>query len=427
MIAKHQVRTGEAGRNVAPGQRAARTVVHGLLSRIFVGSLTVTEGGRPKVFGGGAEGPSAFVTVNDDRAWPLLLKGSSGMGEAYARGYWDSPDLTSLIRVAARNTAELDEVRRRLTPLRAPFQRLRSARNTEQQSKQDISAHYDLGNDLYELMLDPTMSYSSAYFARPDMTLEEASVAKLDLVCEKLELGPQDHVIEIGTGWGGLAVHAARTRGCRVTTTTISREQFDYAQERVREAGVEDLVTVVDQDYRLLTGTYDKLVSIEMIEAVGWRDFGTFFAQCSHLLKPDGAALLQAIIMDDRAYHVEKASRSFIRTFVFPNGCLPSMEIISRNVARRTDLRMTGLEDLTAHYPETLRRWRENVEAHTDELEALGYDDRFRRIWRLYLAYCEAGFAERRISVMQLLLSKPLHGAPVRGVSAVVQDLAAAS
>lgn len=409
------------------GQRAARTVVHGLLGRIFVGSLTVTEGGRARVFGHGGDGPRAFVTVNDDRAWPLLLKGSSGMGEAYARGYWDSPDLTSLIRVAARNTAELDAWRQRLTPVRAPFQRLRSARSTEQQSKRDISAHYDLGNDLYELMLDPTMSYSSAYFARPEMTLEDASVAKLELVCAKLDLGPQDHVIEIGTGWGGLAIHAATTRGCRVTTTTISREQYDLARQRVREAGVEDLVTVVDRDYRLLTGTYDKLVSIEMIEAVGWRDFGTFFAQCSHLLKPDGVALLQAIIMDDRAYHVEKASRSFIRTFIFPNGCLPSMEIISRNVARRTDLRMTGLEDLTAHYPETLRRWRENFEANAARLEALGYDDRFRRVWRLYLAYCEAGFAERRISVMQLVLAKPLHAEPVHGVSAAVQDLAAAS
>ncbi len=407
-------------------QRAARAIVHRLLSRIFVGSLTVTEGGRRRVFGAGGEGPRAFVTVNDDRAWPLLLKGSSGMGEAYAEGYWDTPDLTSLIRVAARNTAELDEVRRRLTPLREPFQRLRSARSTEQQSKQDISAHYDIGNDLYELMLDGTMSYSSAFFAHPDMSLEAASIAKLDLVCEKLDLSPDDHVIEIGTGWGGFAVHAATTRGCRVTTTTISREQFDYAQRRVREAGVEDLVTVIDQDYRKLTGSYDKLVSIEMIEAVGWRDFGTFFSQVSHLLKPDGVALLQAITMDDRAYHVEKASRSFIRTFIFPNGCLPSMEVISRNVARRTDLRMTGLQDLSAHYPETLRRWRENVEDNTGRLAELGYDERFRRIWRLYLAYCEAGFAERRISVVQMVLSKPLHKAPVAAVSAL-RDLAAAS
>ncbi len=404
----------------------ARAIVHGLLRRIFVGTLAVTENGRTKRFGNG-DAPHAHVTVNDSRAWPLLLKGSSGMGEAYAAGYWDSPDLTSLIRIAARNTAELDAWRQRLTPVRAPFQRLRSVRNTVQQSKHDISAHYDLGNDLYERMLDPTMSYSSAFFAHPDMSLEQASAAKLDLVCDRLELGPSDHVIEIGTGWGGFAIHAARTRGCRVTTTTISREQFALARERVREAGVEHLVTVLDQDYRLLTGRYDKLVSIEMIEAVGWRDFGTFFAKCSDLLEPDGAALIQAITMDDRAYHVEKASRSFIRTFIFPNGCLPSMEIISRNIARRTDLRMTALQDLTAHYPETLRRWRENFDAHADELASAGYDDRFQRIWRLYLSYCEAGFAERRISVMQLAFSKPLHAGATGEAAAAVRDLAAAS
>jgi cyclopropane-fatty-acyl-phospholipid synthase len=386
----------------------ARRIVHALLGRILTGTLTVVENDREIVFGRGAGGPHARVVVNSPAAWPLLLKGSSGLGEAYARGLWDCDDLTALIRVAAVNTAELDEWRRRLTPLRAPFQRLRSARNTVQQSKRDISAHYDLGNRLYELMLDPTMSYSSAYFAEPGMTLEDASLAKLELVCEKLDLGPGDHVVEIGTGWGGFAVHAATTRGCRVTTTTISREQFEHARARVRDAGVGHLVEVLDRDYRTLEGSYDKLVSIEMIEAVGWRDFGTFFEQCAALLKPDGAMLLQAITMDDRAYHVEKASRSFIRTYIFPNGCLPSVEVIAR-CAARTDLRLTGMHDLTAHYPETLRRWRANVEANAAELQRLGYDERFRRIWRLYLAYCEAGFTERRISVLQIGLAKPRH------------------
>jgi cyclopropane-fatty-acyl-phospholipid synthase len=385
----------------------ARRIVHTLLGRVRVGSLTIVENGRETIFGRGAGGPHARVVVHAPEAWPLLLKGSSGLAETYARGLWDCNDLTMLIRVAAANTAELDAWRRRLTPLREPFQRLRSVRNTEQQSKRDISAHYDLGNALYELMLDPTMSYSSAYFADPGMTLEEASVAKLELVCERLDLCPDDHVVEIGTGWGGFAVHAATTRGCRVTTTTISREQFDFARARVREAGMEHLVTVIDQDYRLISGTYDKLVSIEMIEAVGWRDFGTFFAKCASLLEPDGQMLLQAITMDDRAYHVEKASRSFIRTYIFPNGCLPSLEVIARSVASCTDLRMTGMQDLTAHYPETLRRWRANFEAHAERLERLGYDERFRRLWRLYLAYCEAGFTERRISVGQILLAKP--------------------
>ena len=411
---------------MTPAQSASRAIVHGLLSRISVGRLTVVENGRERVFGAGAEGPRGVVRVCSPKAWPLLVKGSSGMGESYARGHWDTPDLTACIRVAALNTTELDEVRRRLTPLRAPFQRLRSVRNTQQQSKRDISAHYDIGNDFYKLMLDPTMTYSSAYFERPDMTLEEASTAKLELVCEKLDLNPSDRVVEIGTGWGSFAVHAATTRGCRVTTTTISREQFDCARQRVRDAGVEHLVTVVDQDYRLLNGTYDKLVSIEMIEAVGWRDFGTFFERCSRLLAPDGAMLLQAITMDDRAYEVEKASKSFIRTFIFPNGCLPSIEVISRCLAKRTDLRLTDLQDLTGHYPQTLRHWRENVEQATPELDAMGYDERFRRIWRLYLSYCEAGFCERRISVVQAVLSKPRHRAPAAPVAAV-RALAAAS
>jgi cyclopropane-fatty-acyl-phospholipid synthase len=281
------------------------------------------------------------------------------------------------------------------------------ARNTPARSRRAVAAHYDLGNELFELMLDETMMYSSAYFPRGDMTLTEASTAKLELICEELALGPDDHVLEIGTGWGGFALHAARTRGCRVTTTTISREQCEYARERVRDAGLERRVTVLCQDYRTLEGRYDKLVSIEMIEAVGSRDFGTFFARCSQLLSEHGTMLLQAIVIDDRAYSVEKASRSFIRTYIFPDGCLPSMEVITRCLARRTDMRSVGLRDLTPDYAETLRRWRANLERDETQLERLGYDERFRRMWRLYLAYCEAGFEERRIGVVQVLIAKP--------------------
>ena len=252
------------------------------------------------------------------------------------------------------------------------------------------------------------MMYSCALFERDGMTLEEASVAKLERICERLELGPDDRVLEIGTGWGGFAIHAAGTRGCHVTTTTISREQHDYAVERVRRAGLQDRVTVLMRDYRDLRGQYDKLVSIEMIEAVGWQRIGAFFARCSDLLTPHGAMLLQAITIDDRAYEVEKASKSFINTYIFPGGCLPSMEVIARNVARRTDLQTVGLEDITPSYVETLRRWRDNFSAASEELEAMGYDERFQRLWTLYLAYCEAGFAERRICDVQLLLAKPL-------------------
>ena len=390
--------------------RAARRIAMGILGRIRVGRLTVIEGDRRTVFGAGA--PQATVHVHDARLWAQILRGSRGMGTAYMDGLWDTPDLTAVIRVAARNVGGIDEVRRRLSPVREPFQRARAAfmRNTPQRSRKAIAAHYDLGNELFELMLDPTLMYSCGVFEHRDATLEEASLAKLELVCEKLDLGPRDHVVEIGTGWGGFAVHAATTRGCRVTTTTISREQHDVAARRIREAGVEHLVDLRLDDYRDLRGSYDKLVSLEMIEAVGWQDFGTFFERCSELLAPNGTMLLQAITMDDRAYPVERASKSFIRTYVFPGGCLPSLEVISTCISRRTDMRTVHLEDLTQHYAETLRRWRANFEAATQQLEALGYDERFRRLWRMYLSYSEAGFAERRIGLVQTVLAKPLAG-----------------
>jgi cyclopropane-fatty-acyl-phospholipid synthase len=392
----------------------ARTIVLAALRRMEHGRLTIVERGGRLELGRGE--PHAVVHVSSPETWSALLRGSRGLAESYAAGHWDSPDVVAVIRVAARNAGALDRARRALTPLREPYQRVRGAlvRNTPVSSRRDIAAHYDLGNDLFAEMLDPTMMYSSAYFARPGMTLEDASLAKLELVCDKLALGPDDHVLEIGTGWGGFAVHAAATRGCRVTTTTISAEQRAYALARVRAAGVEDRVTVLDRDYRDVRGRYDKLASIEMIEAVGHKDFGTFFARCDALLAPHGAMLLQAITIDDRAYAVERASKSFIRTHVFPHGCLPSLEVISREVARRTDLRLMHLEDFGLDYAETLRRWRANVERDPERLAELGYDERFRRLWRMYLSYCEAGFAERRISVAQLLLAKAGWRAPQR-------------
>jgi cyclopropane-fatty-acyl-phospholipid synthase len=392
---------------VTPAQHVAKRVVLMLLRGLRAGRLTVLDGDRRAVFGEGA--PRATVQVNSPRLWPKLLHGSRGMAEAYKQGLWESPDLTAVVRVAARNAASLDRWRARLAPARVPLQAVRGVRtrSTHARSRRDIAAHYDLGNELFALMLDETMMYSSAYFPRTDMTLAQASRAKMELVCRKLDLRPGDHLLEIGTGWGGFAVHAAQTTGCRVTTTTISREQYEHARELVQCAGMANLVTVLCEDYRDLRGRYDKLVCIEMIEAVGYREFGTFFAHCSDLLAGDGAMLLQAIVIDDCAYAVEKASRSFIRTHIFPGGCLPSLGVIGRYVARRTDMRAVQLTDLTPHYAETLRRWRANFEAATVRLERLGYDERFRRLWRMYLAYCEAGFAERRIRSVQMLLGKP--------------------
>jgi cyclopropane-fatty-acyl-phospholipid synthase len=401
-------------RRVSAAERAARRIVTAAFARIRAGSLAIRDGGRIRVFGDPARAasagePSGELEIRSPEAWPLLLRGSRGLAEAYARAYWDSADLTSLIRVGARNGGQMDRVRRVLRPLQAPWLWLTgtSRANSRRASRKQIAAHYDLGNDLFEQMLDPTLSYSCAWFAREGMTLDEAAVAKLDLVCDRLELTPDDHLLEIGTGWGGLAIHAAGTRGCRVTTTTISREQHDLAVERVERAGLSDRITVLLDDYRDLRGRYDKLVSVEMIEAVGWRNFGVFFRKCSELLHESGAMLLQAITIDDRAYDIERRARSFIRTYIFPNGCLPSLAVIRDCVARETDMRILELQDLTDSYVPTLRAWRENFEAGWSRLREHGYDERFRRLWRLYLAYCEAGFAERRIGDWQLLLAKP--------------------
>jgi cyclopropane-fatty-acyl-phospholipid synthase len=283
----------------------------------------------------------------------------------------------------------------------------RIPRNTRSAARRHISAHYDLGNDLFELFLDETMTYSCAVFDTPDQPLADAQRAKLDLACRKLELSAADHLLEIGTGWGSMALHAAGEYGCRVTTTTISREQHAVATERVRAARLDNLVTVLLEDYRDLRGRFDKLVSIEMIEAVGWQYFDTFFRRCSDLLTPDGLMLLQAITIDDRAYEVEKGSRSFIKEHIFPAGCLPSVEVIARCLAHATDMRVVDLEDITAGYPETLAHWRARFLANARHVTELGYDRRFQRIWELYLCWCEGGFREHRIGDVQVLSAKP--------------------
>ena len=388
----------------------ARTLASALLCRIPIGTLVVVEpDGRRHRFGSGA--PEATMHLHDERTWSAMLGGSLPLADAYADGLWDSPDLVALVRLAARNMPALDSWRGRLAPLLRPFElsRARLRPRGQEQSRRDIAAHYDLGNELFSRMLDPTMTYSCALFERPAMTLEQAQRAKLQQVCEKLALHPGDRVLEIGSGWGSFALHAASEHGCHVTTTTISREQYEQVLQLVAEAGLSDRITVLFEDYRDLTGRYDRLVSIEMIEAVGWQNLGHFLDRCSRLLEPDGAMLLQAITIDDRAYAVERATRSFIKEYIFPGGSLPSLAALTDGLARRTDLQTLALDDITAHYVTTLRCWREAFLSRRGELEKLGYGERFQRIWTLYLAYCEGGFAERRICDVQLLLGKPHH------------------
>jgi cyclopropane-fatty-acyl-phospholipid synthase len=381
-----------------------------LLGRLREGRLEIVERGRRRGFGPRDAPLVATVRVHDASFWRALLGGSRRIADAYGAGAWDSDDLVALVRIGAREMPRIDRWRRPLAPLLSLLSRV--PRNTRAGSRRHIAAHYDLGNDLFRLFLDESMTYSCAVFEPPQASLREAQEAKLERVCRKLELGPADHVLEIGTGWGSFALHAAGRFGCRVTTTTISREQREVASRRVREAGLEDRVTVLLEDYRDVRGRYDKLVSIEMIEAVGWQYFDLFFRRCGELLDPRGLMLLQAIVIDDSAYEVEKASRSFIRELIFPSGCLPSVEVISRCVARATQLRMLDLEDMTGHYPETLRRWRENFVRLAGRAAELGYDLRFRRLWELYLAYSEGGFLERRIGNVQALLAGPAYRGP---------------
>ena len=402
---------GDASEAATVLDRLARMLVLGVFSRMRRGELIVTERSRQMRFGGidARHALSTQLHVHSPRFYRSVLRGSLGLSESYVEGLWDSDDLVALTRIAALNVGALDALRRVLAPVLVPLQRLGGwlARNTPARSRKQIAAHYDLGNELFAQFLDRTMMYSCAVFESPATTLEEASLAKLRRICETLRLKPDDHVLEIGTGWGGFAQYAAERYGCRVTTTTISAEQHAYATQRIRDAGLADRVTVLFEDYRDLRGRYDKLVSIEMIEAVGWQYFPTFFRRCSELVADDGAMLLQAIVIEDRAYEVEKAGKSFVNTHVFPGGCLPSLQLIARMVARVTDFREAQLEDITEHYATTLRHWRERFAASSVHLSELGYDERFRRLWELYLSYCEGGFRERRIQDVQLLLAKP--------------------
>ncbi len=387
---------------------ASRALALQFLERIDRGRIDVVEPDRTTVLGEPGGHPRATVTVRSPRAWRRMLRGSTGLAEGYAEGLWECDDLVALVRVGALNIDKLDRVRERLAPLLRAGQRIGRLvpRNTRAGSRANISAHYDLGNRLFELFLDPTLTYSCAYFEDRGLSLEDAQRAKLDRACRSLALGPDDHLLEIGSGWGSMALHAAERYGCRVTTTTISAEQAALARRRVQEAGFGERVRVLEADYRDLEGRYDKLVSIEMIEAVGWQYFDTFFARCAELLEPDGLMFLQAIVIDDRAYELEKASRTFANRHIFPGGCLPSLEVI-HGCAAKTGLRPVWSDDITEHYAETLRRWRAGFLAAEPEAAELGYDKRFRRIWELYLAWSEGGFLERRIGDVQMLFAKP--------------------
>ena len=379
------------------------------------------EFGRPE-----SNSPAASIEVHDPRFYrDLAFGGSLGAAEAYIRGYWTCDNLVDLVRVFCRSASVSAGLERGPARLLRPMARLGHwlRRNTTAGSRRNIAAHYDLGNEFFALFLDETMAYSCAVFPHRESTLHEASSAKFDRICQKLALDAGDHLLEIGTGWGGFAVHAARNYGCRVTTTTISQKQYDYTRRLVAETGLAERVTVLREDYRNLVGTYDKLVSIEMIEAVGHQFFEVYFRACSQLLKPDGLMLLQAITIPDQRYEAYRRGVDFIQRYIFPGGCLPSVGVICGSVGRVTDMRLLHFEDLTPHYAETLACWRARFLSNLDRVRELGFSDEFIRTWEYYFCYCEGGFRERGIGDMQMLLAKPacrtepmlppIHAAPV--------------
>ena len=339
----------------------------------------------------------------------LAANGSVGAAESYMDGEWDCADLVGLVQLLVRNRDLLDAMER--GPARIGGWAMRGwnalRRNTRDGARRNIAAHYDLGNAFFRLFLSEDLMYSSALYAGDDDTLEAASTRKLDRICDKLRLGPDDHVVEIGTGWGGFAVHAARTRGCRVTTTTISREQHALASQRVADAGLQDRVTVLLSDYRDLQGQYTKLVSIEMIEAIGAQYLDTYFATLGRLLKPDGLALVQAITIEDHRYEQALRSVDFIKRHIFPGSFIPSVAAMLAAKTRSSDLALVHLEDFGPSYARTLHDWRERFLARREDVRAQGFDERFLRMWTFYLAYCEGGFRERSIGVAHVLMAKP--------------------
>ncbi|HEX4561584.1 MAG TPA: cyclopropane-fatty-acyl-phospholipid synthase family protein [Gemmatimonadales bacterium] len=383
--------------------RVARDGLLHRLDRITYGRIALDD----RVFGNGT-GPSVTLHVKDPRFFrATALGGSLGAAEAFLNGWWETDDLVGLVQVMVRNRSTLEGLERGLTLLAKPFRSLAHAlrRNSRRGSRRNIAAHYDLGNEFFQLFLDDTLAYSCGIFAHPGASLHDASVAKFEAVCRLLELSPEDHLLEIGTGWGGFAMHAAREYGCRVTTITISAQQELLAKRRIADAGLSSRITVLNRDYRDLEGTYDKLASIEMIEAVGHQFLDGFFRVCAERLKPGGRFALQAITIQDQLYHSALHEVDFIKAYVFPGSFIPSRAVLAES-AGHTDLTLVDQHDLTPHYAETLKHWRQNLLAHRPQVLALGFDERFMRLWEFYFAYCEGGFRERVLGDVQLLYEK---------------------
>jgi len=386
------------------------------LSNLKIGRLTLIDANNTYFHGDNGHPLHAVIHVHDPRFYgEIAFGGSIGAGEAYMLGYWSADNLTNVIRIMCLNQSVMDGLEGGYQWLTKPVMRILHwlNSNTTEGSRKNIAAHYDLGNEMFELFLDPTMMYSSAMFNHTTDSLQQASELKLKTICDKLDLQPTDHVIEIGTGWGGFSIYAAKNYGCKVTTTTISEQQYLLAKAHVQKAGLEGQITLLLDDYRHLEGQYDKLVSIEMIEAVGYQFYDTYFSKVSELLKPHGLALIQAITIADQRYESARKSVDFIQRYIFPGSCIPSNTAMLTSITGKTDLRLFDLEDIGPHYATTLRMWRENFFANIAKVRALGYSEEFIKMWEFYLCYCEGGFEERALGNVHLLLAKPDNRRPV--------------
>ncbi|MET2898586.1 cyclopropane-fatty-acyl-phospholipid synthase family protein [Vibrio rotiferianus] len=408
-------------RELTTTQKAARGVLFQCLQKMEIGCLTVIESFKTETM----ERSERFSTPNGDyNGEPvaatievkhpgfysrLLQGGSIAAGEAYMDGWWDSPDLTALMKLMALNLRALDKLEEQgswLTKLLYKFSHW-SNRNSEENSRKNIHAHYDLGNNLYEAFLDTNMLYSSALYNHADDSLEQAQINKMDRLCQQLELKPTDHVVEIGTGWGAMAIYMAEQYGCQVTTTTISEEQHAYAEQKIKERGLEDKITLLKEDYRNLTGTYDKLVSIEMIEAVGKQFLPSYIKVCESLLKSGGLMAIQAITIADQRYDYYSNNVDFIQKYIFPGGFLPSVTSLTHATTKYSDLVTRDLFDIGLDYAKTLNEWHLRFNRAESEVRSFGYDDRFVRMWRYYLSYCEGGFLARTISAVHMTFQRP--------------------
>ncbi|MBN3069893.1 class I SAM-dependent methyltransferase [Pectobacterium brasiliense] len=385
--------------------RIARWLLFRLLSGIREGAITVREGAQTFHFGDAAAALRADVQILTPSVyWRLLTGGSLGAAEAWIDGEWETNQLTPLLQILALNSKVLEQMESGFRLLGRPVERLRhwTRRNHRQQARENIAAHYDLGNEFYAHFLDEELLYSSALFTADEQDLTLAQRAKMARLCEQLTLTASDHLLEIGTGWGAMAEFAARHYGCRVTTTTLSQEQYDWAKARIARAGLQDRVQVLLCDYRDLTGEFDKLVSVEMIEAVGQRYLPAFFRTCQARLRPGGKIVIQAITIQDQRYRDYSKSVDFIQRYIFPGGFLPSITVMSELMTRHTDFVVRNLFDMGPDYARTLAQWRQRFVHAWQDIEKLGFDDRFRRMWLYYFGYCEAGFNARTISAVQL-------------------------